>query len=165
MAKSSKGGKGVTRGALTPDTGVSIVRIKKRPRGKSFQPGNGFGSEHRFKKGMPSANPSGRPLCKEISVALRDRLASDRPIPAKTYAEKVAKKWLDESLDGNIAAIVSMSNRVEGCPATAMQITGGMDNLSLIVAHMNQRSTDELGHPEGFIPRPPELEEDNEEPA
>src|SRR5271156_1540345 len=111
MGTSAKGGKSVTRGALTPDTRVSIVRIKKRPRGKSFQPGNGFGSEHRFKKGMPSANPSGRPLCKEISVALRDRLASDRPIPAKTYAEKVAKKWLDESLDGNIAAIVSMSNR------------------------------------------------------
>ena len=41
MAKSSKGGKGVRNQKLAPATRVSIVRVKKRPRGKSFEAGNG----------------------------------------------------------------------------------------------------------------------------
>jgi hypothetical protein len=139
--------------ANSSGTRASITRIKKRPRGKSFQPGNGFGSEHRFKKGMPSANPSGRPLCKEISVALRERLASDGPIPAKTGAEKPANAWYQQAKDGNVPALVSLANRVEGCPAVSISHDGTGDNLALIVAHMEDRSR-QYGPPEGMIPRP-----------
>jgi hypothetical protein len=146
----------VPNGKLTPDTRVSkvsIVRIKKRPRGKSFEPGNGFGSEHRFKKGMPSANPSGRPLCKEISKALNERLAATKPILAKTGAEKIAKVWEQQARDGNIAAIVSLANRVEGCPATSVTVNEETNKLlDLAYVRWDERS-DQIGPPEGQVQR------------
>ena len=142
---------------LAPDTRVIAVRIKRKPRGKSFQPGNGFGSEFRFKKGMPSANPSGRPRCKEISKALRQRLESDKPLPAKTGAEKIAKVWEEQARRGNIAAIVALANRVEGCPATTI-INNGPDNLDVLIGLMNEEH-ERLGQPEGMIPRLPEGDE------
>jgi len=97
-----------------------ILRVKKKPRGRSFEPGNGFGAEHRFVKGQPPANPGGRPKCKEISKALRERLASDKPIKAKTGAEKLANAWYEQASDGNIAALVSLADRCEGRPATTV---------------------------------------------
>jgi hypothetical protein len=138
--------KGVSKGSkqqLAPVTRVTVARIKKRPRGRSFEKGNGFGSEHRFQKGMPSANPSGRPLCKEISKALVQRLASTGPISARSGAEKLANEWYKQASTGNVPALVSLANRVEGCPATAIQVTG-QDNLVLLLEAM----TGELGPPE-----------------
>lgn len=132
---------------LAPVTSVIQVRVKQRPRGRSFEKGNGFGSEYRFVKGQPSANPSGRPLCKEITKALVERLASATPIPAKTGAEKIAKKWFEQSMDGNIPAIISLANRVEGCPATAVTVNGSGDNISIFCAHMAAKA-EQLGPPE-----------------
>jgi hypothetical protein len=157
VVKSAKRVKREDQQQLAPVTRVvPITRIKKKPRGRSFEPGNGFGSEHRFKKGQPSANPSGRPLCKEISKALRERLASDKPIPAKTGAEKIAKQWYEQSLDGNIAAIVSLADRCEGRPSITVTGDGGQDKIMLLIEGMTNRSR-EIGHPEGWI-APLELE-------
>jgi hypothetical protein len=132
-AKMSKLSKRESKQRLAPVTSVIQVRVKQRPRGRSFEKGNGFGSEYRFVKGQPSANPSGRPLCKEITKALVERLASATPLPAKTGAEKIAKKWFEQSMDGNVAAIVSLANRVEGCPATSVAVNGAGDNLPLLL--------------------------------
>jgi hypothetical protein len=112
-----------------PVTSVIQTRIKQKPRGRSFEPGNGFGAEHRWVKGGPSPNPSGRPACKEISKALRERLASPKPIRPKTGAERIAKVWFDQSLDGNIAAIVSLADRCEGRPATTVTFGDREDPL------------------------------------
>jgi hypothetical protein len=133
---------------LAPDTRAIAIRIKKRPRGKSFEAGNGYGAEFRFKKGMPSANPSGRPRCKEISKALRQRLESEKSLPAKTGAEKIAKVWEEQARRGNIAAIVSLANRVEGCPATTI-VNNGPDNLDVLIGLMNEEH-EQLGSPEGM---------------
>jgi hypothetical protein len=156
--KSSKRVKRGRKQQLAP-----VTRVKKRPRGRSFEPGNGFGAEHRFVKGQPSANPSGRPLCKEISKALRERLASDKPIPAKTGAEKIAKEWFEQSLGGNISAIVSLTDRCEGRPAITVHGDGAPDQIMLLVEAMSERSR-QIGHPEGWMP-PPLLEAGDENEA
>jgi hypothetical protein len=65
---------------LAPVISPPTVRVKKKPRGKSFEPGNCFGSEHRFKKGI-CPNPGGRAKSHEISVALRELLKSESKKP------------------------------------------------------------------------------------
>jgi hypothetical protein len=141
----------VSHGKLAPVTSAVIVRIKKKPRGKPFQPGHGHGAATRFKPGQ-SGNPSGRPLCKEITKALNERMAATKSLPAKTGAEKIAKVWDELARDGNIAAIVSLSNRVEGMPATSVRIDKEGDNLNVLIAMMNEKR-EKLGAPEGFSPR------------
>jgi hypothetical protein len=136
----------VSNRAITPETRVAIIRVKKRPRGKSFEPGNGFGSATRYKKGE-SGNPQGRPACKEISKALRALLASHKSLPAKTGAEKLAREWFKQSLHGNVAAIVSLADRTEGRPSISISHDGSGDNLTLILAAMGERSRD-IGPPE-----------------
>jgi uncharacterized protein DUF5681 len=138
--------KRVSDRALAP---VPSVKIKKRPRGKSFQPGHGYGSAHRFKPGQ-SGNPQGRPACKEISKALREILASDHRLPAKTGAEKVARKWFEQGLLGNVAALVSLADRVEGRPNISISHDGSGDNLTLILTAMNERHQ-MIGPPEHSI--------------
>jgi len=125
-----KRAKRVSTQKITP---LFRVKPKARPRGKSFEKGNGFGSEHRFKKGMPSANPGGRPKSSEISVALRAKLKSEttKPLRARTYAEKLVDKWVEQGLDGNVAAIAAIADRAEGRPAITITGDGRPDNLTL----------------------------------
>ena len=111
MAKNSKGGEHDARRALAPATRVKAKGVPKRPRGRAFPKGHTIGIATRFVPGV-SGNPTGRLQgAAEISKALRAQLASDqRMLAARTYAEKGrCKKWLEESLHGNIAAIVSLS--------------------------------------------------------
>jgi hypothetical protein len=131
-AKMSKLSKRERRVKTAPATSALTVRVKGKPRGKMFQPGHGYGAEFRFKPGR-SGNPSGRPHCKEISKALRERLASEVPLPAKTGAEKIAKKWFEESLGGNIAAMTSLADRAEGKPAVTMSVNEGADNIPMLL--------------------------------
>jgi hypothetical protein len=147
-----KSRKGVTRVNLAP---VPRVKIKKRPRGKPFEKGNGFGSATRYKKGE-SGNPDGRPACKEISKALRVRLESDKALPARTYAEKLAKEWVEQGLGGNVSAIVSVADRVEGRPAVSVSVeqTGPIDLLLLEMRKESKRR----GKPEGYV-EPQDAEE------
>jgi hypothetical protein len=131
---------------------VPSVKIKKRPRGKPFEKGHGFGAEHRFKPGQ-SGNPEGRPKCKEISKALRELLASERRLPAKTGAEKIARKWFEQGLLGNVAALVSLADRCEGRPNISISSDGTGDNLPLLIAGMYERHMD-IGPPEEFLSLP-----------
>jgi len=152
------------RGKLTPNsraTKVSIVRIKKRPRGKSFEPGNGHGAATRLKPGQ-SGNPSGRPLCKEVNLAARDFLgAHKRNTPrALTNAEVIVAAQGHKAKNGDLGAATFLADRAEGRPAVKVNVDSGPDNLTLIVQRMNQRSEDELGPPEGMIK--PQLTEGNE---
>lgn len=134
--------------SLAPATRVPVNRIKKRPRGRSFEPGNGFGSATRYKKGE-SGNPSGRPACKEISKALRELLATNGLMKPRTNAEKLAVKWFLQSLAGNIPAMISLAERCEGRPAIALSITNENDPLIELIAAMHEESR-RIGPPEGW---------------
>jgi hypothetical protein len=136
----------VTHGALAPEP---RVKIKKRPRGRSFEKGNGFGSATRYKPGQ-SGNPDGRPACKEISKALRVRLESEKPIAARTYAERLAKEWVEQGLGGNVSAIVTLADRVEGRPGVSVSINE-TDPLTELLLEMRQMSK-VAGPPEGHVP-------------
>jgi Family of unknown function (DUF5681) len=117
----------------------------------SFEKGNGFGSEYRFKPGE-SGNPGGRAKSAELSSALRAKLKSDKvqKLPSRTFAEKLSDKLVEEGLDGNVAAIVAIADRTEGKPATSITLGDG-DHIKTLCAIMTSKS-DELGPPEGFIP-------------
>jgi hypothetical protein len=148
----------VTNRNLAP---VPSVKIKKRPRGRSFEKGHGFGAEHRFKPGQ-SGNPKGRPKCKEISKALRELLASDRPFRPKTGAEKLALTWFKQSLKGNVPALVSLSDRCEGRPNISIGFgSANGDNVPTLIAAMTARSR-QIGPPEDFISLPEAEEADGD---
>ena len=102
MGKSSKSRKirkRSIRGKLAPVISAPEIRIKKRPRGKSFEKGNGFGSEFRFVKGMPSPNPGGRPKTAKLSEAIREGLAlgSSERLPVRTNAEVLAAQVIHQA--------------------------------------------------------------------
>lgn len=128
------------------------VRLKKRPRGKPFEKGNGFGAATRFVKGMPSPNPGGRPSNKEISKAVRARLSEKYPgDPRKrTYAEKIVDVWISRGLAGNISAIAAIADRAEGRPGVSIAFTDQTDPLAQLIASMDEASR-HIGPPEGQI--------------
>jgi hypothetical protein len=129
---------------------VPRVKVKKKPRGRSFEKGNGFGSATRYKPGQ-SGNLLGRPACKEISKALRERLESDTPLPARTYAEKLAKEWIEQGLAGNVGAIVSAADRVEGRPGVSVTL-GEVGPIDMLIASMESYHREHHGVPEGHVP-------------
>lgn len=146
----------MSKGRLASDssvTKVSIVRVKKRPRGKSFEPGNGFGAEHRFKPGV-SGNLSGRPLCKEVNAASRSFLASGihKSPRAQTNAEAIVAAQGRKAKKGDLGAAQFLADRAEGRPAVSVNVDGQGDNLAVLVAVMNEKS-ETLGPPEGQIRR------------
>jgi len=110
------------------------ARVKARPRGKSFESGNGYGSEYRFKPGE-SGNPGGRPKSAVLSAALRAKLKSDvvKKLTSRTFAEKLCDKLVEEGLDGNVNAIVAIGDRTEGKPAVTMSVNEGADGIKTLI--------------------------------
>jgi hypothetical protein len=123
---------------------VALPKLKKRPRGKSFERGNSFGAATRWKAGQ-SGNPNGRTSAEqkadaEISKALLTRLpeVDPRDRHGRTYTQKLADVWIELGLEGNVSALVSLAERIEGKPPVAMNISGGMDNLDLLLVEMTK---------------------------
>jgi hypothetical protein len=136
---------------LTP---ALSVKLKKRPRGRSFEKGNGFGAAHRYKPGE-SGNPGGRTKCAEISAALRAKLKSEFSLPraGRTYAEKLVDEWVEQGLGGNTAAIAAIADRAEGRPLVSVSVfDAANDPLNKLVEFMAEESA-RLGPPEGFVLR------------
>lgn len=75
-----------------------------------------------FKKGE-SGNPSGRPKTKDLSDALRRKLAEKMPDAAdKTIADAVADSLVKKAIDGDVQAIREVWNRVEGMPLRTVDV-------------------------------------------
>jgi hypothetical protein len=136
--------------AISPAEIRAALKIKRRPRGKSFEKGNGFGAEHRYKPGQ-TGNPGGRTKCSEIRKYLRIKLGAEVALPRKgrTYAERVVDKWIDLALAGNAAAISAIADNAEGRPAVTILGDGRPDVLVELRDAMNRRSS-QIGPPEGF---------------
>jgi hypothetical protein len=134
---------------------------KGKPRGKAFTKNNEQGIATRFKAGV-SGNPKGRSSEEQraaafLSKALFERLpqiASKAGLHkrGRTFTQKVADVWIEQALDGNVGAIVAMANRIEGCPATSVAVSGTEDPLAILLGMMHEESG-RLGRPEGFVER------------
>lgn len=133
---------------LAPFSGA--VRPKKMPRGKPFPKGHSIGAATRFVKGH--SHPGGRAKSAEISKALRELLASDKPIVVESLsgAEAIAWQWYQQARDGHLGAIVSLADRVEGRPSVSIGIQGE-NSLDVLILAMSERSR-EIGPPEGQLP-------------
>jgi hypothetical protein len=149
------------KGKLAPVEGVIQIKPKGKPRGKAFSKNNKHGLATRFQPGE-SGNPKGRSSEQQkaahlLSKALIERLpqiGTKRSLKTRgrTYTQQIADVWIEQSLSGNIPAIISLSNRVEGCPASTVTVDKDGDNLTLILAHLDERS-EVLGQPDGMVPR------------
>jgi len=157
-AKSRKLLKGVTR-EFTP---VLRVKVKRLPRGKPFEPGNGFGAATRFKKGEPSANPGGRPKTRLISESARKQIGADihRAPKLETEADLIVAAQLKKARKGDVVAAAFLADRAEGKPAVTV-LNEGEDNLRMLVVGMDEMYA-QLGRPEGMEPLPPGETEGNQ---
>ena len=143
---------------------VPKVRLKKRPRGKPFEPGNTHGLATRFVKGV-CPNPLGRAHSKEIGKALRDRAAQVDPLDAaeRTYAMELADEWIASGLSGNIAAIASIADRLEGRPSITVVSDGRPDNLTMFCDTVKQMY--QAQHPQLVSAQDGDDDNDNDEDA
>src|ERR1700733_12065903 len=141
-------------GKLAPDVRRTQKRkLKRLPRGKSFEKGNSVGVNTRFQPGN-RANPGGRPRTTKLTEAYRALLALpvDAPVEIRTNAEAMAYKVFRMGMKRNLNACVEVGNRAEGRPAVSINMNDGPDNLSVLIGMMNERS-EQVGLPEGHVAR------------
>lgn len=147
-------------GKSAPVEGVTVViKPKAKPRGKAFPKNHNYGIATRFQPGQ-SGNPKGRSSEQQkaahvLSKALIERLPQigtkrNLKTRGRTYTQQIADVWIEQSLGGNIAAIISLSNRVEGCPAVSILGDGRPDNLTLLINAMHAEY-ETIGPPEGHM--------------
>src|SRR5215831_2460072 len=99
--------------------GNSAKKTKSQPTGKPFEQGN----QYRWKAGAPSPNPAGRPKVHTLSEHLRDRLKEQFPgKPDATYGRMVAEALVDRAINGDVAAIREIYDRVEGKPKQTIDV-------------------------------------------
>src|SRR5271163_882596 len=73
------------------------------------------GKSHQWKKGQ-SGNPSGRPKCKTLSNAYRNKLEEAVPNDpeGRTWAELIAEAQVRDAVRGNVQAAREIADRTEG---------------------------------------------------
>jgi|ERR1700733_3993020 len=151
-------------GKLAPDVRRTQKRkLKRLPRGKSFEKGNSVGVNTRFQPGN-RANPGGRPRNAKLSEAYRALLALpvDAPVEIRTNAEAMAYKVFRMGKKGNLGACVEIGNRAEGRPAVSVSFNEGGDNLAVLIGMMDDKS-EQIGPPEGMVRRQLGANEDGEQ--
>lgn len=127
-----------------------VLRRRRKPGGRPFQPANNYGKATRFAKGV-SGNPGGRPAFKAISESIRWMLAqplSEAIIP-QTRAEVIALGAIREASKRKLGFVAEVCDRAEGRPAVAIAVQSE-DPLSALLAEVRQMST-QLGAPEGTV--------------
>jgi hypothetical protein len=141
----------------------SIANVKKKPRGKPFEPGNKIGN--RFKQGEPSANPSGRPKSREINKAYRDWISANvtleelqrHKLPCEllghSRAEVIAWVRGEATLRGSLSDGIELADRAEGKPAVTLTGVGGEDPLRELIGAVDAVRLQIYGPPEGMRQR------------
>jgi hypothetical protein len=144
--------------SLRTNLSPAIPKVKKRPRGRPFEKGNTLSLPYRFKKGDPSPNPGGRPRTREFNAAAREFAASDIGKSPKVITNVQAMVAVQgrKALKGDLAAATFLAERAEGRPAVSMQVDGGADKISILIAGMDNVAK-KIGRPEGW--QQPLLEE------
>lgn len=134
-----------------------VIRTKKKPRGKPFPKGHTIGAATRFVPGI-CPNPGGRPKSKEVNAAAREFFSSDvgKSPKVQTNAEATVAKFGRKMLKGDLAAAIFLTERAEGRAAISMQVDGGADKISILIASMDNVAK-KIGRPEGW--QEPLLEE------
>jgi hypothetical protein len=107
--------------APTASPVAAFVEAHRDEAGK-FKPGHGFG----FKPGQ-SGNPAGRPKCRTLSEAYRQRLAEEDPNDPlqRTFAEKIAESQIDLAASqelGSTSAAKEIGDRTEGKPFQSIAV-------------------------------------------
>jgi hypothetical protein len=99
--------------------GNSAKKAKNRPTGKPF----GKGNPHAFKPGQ-SGNPAGRPKSRTLSEAYRAWLSQpSEKDPARTNADALAEVVGRAALKGDLFAVREITDRVEGRPRQAIDLS------------------------------------------
>jgi len=152
--------KGVSEVALAPHL---RRKLKKRPRGKPFEKGNGFGIATRFTFGN-QANPGGRPSYTLVSKASRAWLAAKVPGDPheRTGAEMIVEVLGEQALSGDRASAAEITDRAEGRAAVSIELSDGPDPIADLIAEMKAMSV-QRGRPEGMVPYNPNAEDDDSE--
>ena len=151
-----------------PASGLIKIKPKGRPRGKPFKKNNNYGVTSRFKPGQ-SGNPKGRSseearAASLLSKALIEVLpmignrASLKGV-GRTFTQKLAGVWIEQGLKGNVAAITTIADRIEGKPAVSMLVDGSTNQIAILMEGFANVSK-KIGKPEGWLP--PLLEEGEE---
>lgn len=78
-----------------------------------------------------SGNPKGRPKF-SITVALEKRLQKLDPENKKAIKDAIADVWVSLALKGDLEAIKSIANRVEGTPKQAIDMTSNGQTIKPI---------------------------------
>jgi hypothetical protein len=142
----------------------AVKPLKKQRRGRPFEPGNTAGVATRFAKGMPSANPGGRPKSAEIGRASRALLAAKYPENpfgedltwAERFVWKLARRG-DKKGEGGIVAIRELADRAEGRPRASGEMNHGPDPIAELIACMREES-ERTGLPEGMSEQEPPIQ-------
>ena len=95
--------------AAKPKRANAQNRVKKRPRGKPFAPGNSY----RIKPGE-AKNPGGRPKLLGESYARMLARVNVNDEQGRTNAELIAEAAKVEGLKGNVAAMKELRQATEG---------------------------------------------------
>ena len=95
-----------------------------------------IGKATRFKKGMPSPNPGGRPKSRVLSEALRAKLGEIKPDDpqGRTYAEVIATNLITIASSqgpGAVAAANEICNRLEGRAVQQLDVNNISQELAL----------------------------------
>jgi uncharacterized protein DUF5681 len=160
--KSNKRGTSQKKTKLAPALSAFGIKLKRKPRGRSFEPGNGFGAEYRFPKGV-SGNPGGKPKTQKVNESARKRLAADADNPPKveTGADEIVEMLYQKAKRGDVGAARELADRAEGRPAQTLDVHDDrVDPFLELAASMNRHGA-LLGPPpaEDSDDFPPRLEE------
>jgi hypothetical protein len=115
------------------------VGYKNPPKSTQFKPGQ-------------SGNPTGRPKRKYLSEVYAELLEHENE-DGEDMATVIARKVLDDALDGDLNAIKEITDRVEGKPRQTNVLSGDPDNpLRIQQAHdLTKLSDEELADLERLV--------------
>jgi Family of unknown function (DUF5681) len=106
-----------------------LAPVRRRKRGKPFQPGNTIGARTRFPKGV-SGNPEGRTKTAFVVQAARELLSAQIPDDphSRSFAEGICHRLGWMALRGDRGAAETLFERAEGRPRQSIGLHDDSNN-------------------------------------